>query len=192
VIVLHTDHAGCVLVGRADGVGIHVLDLLNQVLGGLLGHFVTLLRVQVHVVGPDGERIVSEIAGVLRSDCKIDTDLMVLESHQRQEETWVPVEPEHQGQVHVARRRDGVCWGWARGQLAVILLLGIIQKDLGIQTEPGLVVLIDGLAADKELNGCESTLSDPGHIGHAIVCRQVRRVCGSWLKDDKHITDQVA
>jgi len=101
VIVRETDKGRLSLGadGRCDGVGASVLDLLDQVLVALLGEAAALLSVEVHVVAPDLEGVLEEVAEVV-GKIEVQADLVVLESNQGQVQTWVAIEEEEEGDVH--------------------------------------------------------------------------------------------
>ena len=192
-----------VVEGQADGVlcggqgvATGVLHLLDQVLMALLGEAAALLGVEVHVVGPhleDGAgraEVVAEVAGQV----EVKADLVVLQGNQGQVQAWVAVEEEQKGQVHVrlvgGRITDG---GRRRGQLAVVDLLSLRQEHLGVQAEPGLVVLVDALATDGQLNGGDGALRHPAHVDGVVLGGQVG--CGAGLgrqQSDVHVADQIA
>ena len=177
VIVRETDQLG--LGGgsycRCDGVGASVLDLLNQVLVALLGEAAALLSVEVHVVAPDLEGVLEEVAEVT-SQIEIQANLVVLESNQWQVQTWVAVEEEEEGDVHTnvgcanAGGADDADVGIAdAGHLAPLDLVGVSKEDLSVQTPPCLVVLVNALATDGQLEVLNGTLGDPVVIGIGIV-----------------------
>mgnify|MGYP001201462220 CR=1 FL=1 len=79
---------------RVNGVSAGVLALLDEVLVTLLGESATLLSVKVDVVSPDLEGGGVEPLIEVRGQVKIQPDLMILQSNQRQIESWVSVEKE--------------------------------------------------------------------------------------------------
>jgi hypothetical protein len=180
------------LGGGGDGVAASVLHLLDQVLVTLLGEAAALLSVQVHVVGPHlehlagGAEVVAEGAGQV----EVQTDLVVLQGNQGQVQAWVAVEEEQQGQVHVVLVGRVVEGG--AGQLAVVDLVRLIQEHLGVQAEPGLVVLVDALATDGQLNGSNGALRHPAQIDVGVGGGQVGRRGGGGLQGHIHVADQVA
>ena len=118
------------LVGRrGDGLSTSVLELLNQVLVGLLGEPAPLLSVEVHVVdvqgrcsqgldgggGGGGGLVVAAVDPLL--ELHVDADLVVLESNQGDRKSRVAAEPELEGDVEGLGR--GACTGSARvGELS--------------------------------------------------------------------------
>jgi hypothetical protein len=108
------------LVGRGtDGLITSELELLNQVLMGVLSHLATLISVQEHVINVErggNQRLVvgggnlegtgagvegrhSPQALVDGTDVEVDLDLVVLEGDQGQGKTGVTAEPELEGHV---------------------------------------------------------------------------------------------
>ena len=172
-----------------DGVTTGVLHLLDQVLVTLLGEAATLLRVQVHVVGPHLERGGGvEIQAVVVGQVEVQTHLVVLQGNQGQVQAWVAVEEEQQGDEHAvlgrAAQNTGEC-----GHLAPRHLISLIQEQLGVQTPPHLVVLIDTLAANCQLNSRDSTLGQPARVVLSVIRSQV---LGRGGQGDVHVADQVA
>ena len=100
---------------------------------------------------------------------------MVLESNQGKVEARVAVEEEEQRQIHadigigLATDVDIA----ARGHLAPLDLVHVVEEELGIQTPPGLVVLVDALATNGQLKILNSALSNPVVIGVGIVAGEV-------------------
>ena len=177
---------------RGQLVTASVLHLLDQVLVTLLGETTTLLSVQVHVVGPHLEGVGrAEVAGVVGSQVEVQAHLVVLQGNQRQVQTGVAVEEEQQRQVHLGNRQSS--WGSCqlvrhRGHLAPCVLVGLVQEHLGVQAPPGLVVLVNALATDRQLNGGNGTLSHPVGVKAGVVgCQHVRRGCQCHV----HVADQV-
>ena len=187
-----TDQLEVVITAGAR-VAASVLDLLNQVLVTLLGEATALLRIQIHVVGPDLE-VGAEIRGIVRSQVKIQADLVVLKSNQGQVQTWVAVEEEQKRQVHarliavVVATHDTDRLRCRRGHLAPSVLVRLVEEDLGVQTPPGLVVLVDALAADGHLNVSQGALSDPAGVEHVVVGGGVG---GNREQAHVHVTHQV-
>ena len=181
------------LGGGASGHGVTagVLHLLDQVLVTLLGEAATLLRVQVHVVGPHLERCGGvEVQTVVAGQVEVQAHLVVLQSNQRQVQAGVAVEEEEQRQVHavLGAAAAGQVTGVA-GHLAVGKLVRLAQVQLGVQAPPGLVVLVDALATDGQLDLTHGTLSEPVGVVANVVGRQVRRQGG---QRHVHVADQVA
>jgi len=101
--------------GGGDRLGTRELELLDEVLVGLLGKPAALLRVQVHVVnvqgrsregldgGGGGSRrlVVAAVDPLL--ELHVDADLVVLESNQGDCKTRVAAEPELEGDVQGLR-----------------------------------------------------------------------------------------
>jgi len=193
VVVRQTDQLGGGLGQGADGVTAGVLHLLDQVLVTLLGEAATLLSVQVHVVGPhleDGRR---EVVVEVGRQVEVQAHLVVLQGNQGQVQAWVAVEEEDQGQVHAVSGRAGGgvqgCGG--RRHLAVVGLVVSAQEHLGVQTPPGLEVLVDALTTDGQLDGGNGTLSDPAHIQTAVVGGQVSINEGVGCQSHVHVADEV-
>ena len=194
VVVGQTDQLGGGLGQGADGVTAGVLHLLNQVLVTLLGEAAALLSVQVHVVGPHLEHRGREVVVEVGGQVEVQAHLVVLQGNQRQVQAWVAVEEEDQWQVHTvgggAGGGLGGCWG--RGHLAIVSLVVLTQEHLGVQTPPGLEVLVDTLTTDGQLDGGNGTLSDPAHVQTAVVGRQVSIHKGVGSQGHVHVADQVA
>jgi len=191
VVEGQADQGGASLRGVGDGVTAGVLHLLNQVLVALLGEAAALLSVQIHVVGPHLHGVGAEVALVVVGQVEVQTHLVVLQGDQGQEQAWVAVEEEQQRQIH-ASSRVGHCQGGGRGHLAVGNLVGLTQEGLGVQAEPGLVVLVNALAADRQLNGGDGALGNPASVGGVVVGGQVREGGGDWGQSNVHVADQVA
>ena len=162
-------------LGRIDGVGTGVLDLLDQVLVTLLGVAATLLGVKVDVVSPHLEGTLVKVSLHVGGDVDVDTDLVVLERNEGQVETGVAVEEEDQRKVH------GLA-GSRRGHLTPRSLLGLVEVKLGVQTPPLLVVLVDALTTDGQLNIVDGTLSNPA---------RARVIRGARLELEVHVTDEI-
>ena len=160
---------------RVDGVGTGVLDLLDQVLMTLLGEAATLLGVEVDVVGPHLEHRGVAVGGEVGGKVDVDADLVVLEGNEGKVETGVAVEEEEQGKV------DGVAVDGS-GHLAVSGLLGLIEVELGVQTPPLLVVLVDALTTDGKLNVVDGTLGHPAGKLRGVDI---------GLEFDVHVTDEI-
>jgi len=166
--------------GGIDGVGTGVLDLLDEVLVTLLGEAATLLGVKVDVVGPDLEDRRVEEGGEIGREVDVDADLVVLEGNEREVETGVAVEEEDEGEVHGGTVRRG-------GHLTPSGLLGLIEVELGVQTPPLLVVLVDALTTDGKLDGRDRALGDP------VAVTSLRGSGGGdvRLEFDVHVTDEI-
>ena len=115
------------LVGRrSDRLITSVLELLNEVLMGVLGHLSALVSIQEDEIDIDGggnkrllvsigdglrssrgsERLNSPQALTNRSEVNVDLDLVVLEGNQRQSQTGVSAEPEEEGDVEGGLRES--------------------------------------------------------------------------------------
>ena len=177
VVVGEADLLG---IGGGDGVGAGVLDLLDEVLVTLLREATTLLGVEVHVVGPDLEGLCVEVVTEVGREVEINADLVVLEGDEGEVETWVTVEEEDEGEVDsLAVTRSG--------HLTPVELLGLIKVELGVQTPPLLVVLVDALTTDGKLDVVDRTLRD-------VVAVNRRSSPGTRhrrLELDVHVTDEI-
>ncbi len=194
VVEGQTHGLGAWVAGGGDGVTAGVLDLLDQVLVTLLSEAATLLSVQVHIVGPHLEHLGggAEVVSEVGSQVEVQTDLVVLQGNQGQVQTGVAVEEEQQRQVHTVHV-SGISGGSRAGcHLAVVDLVGLTQEGLGVQAEPGLVVLVDALTTDGQLNGGDRTLSHPVHVDVGTGGGQIRESNLSWLQANVHVADQVA
>jgi len=191
VVEGQADQGGTRLGRAGDGVTAGVLHLLNQVLVALLGEAAALLGVQVHVVGPHLNGVGAEVVLVVGGQVEVQAHLVVLQGNQRQVQARVAVEEEQQRQVHLGtgggRRGQG-----GRGQLAVVDLVALTQEALGVQAEPGLVVLVNALATDGQLNGSDGTLSHPAAINLGVGGRAVSQSDGGRGQGNVHVADQVA
>jgi len=194
VVVGQTDQLGGALGQCADGVTAGVLHLLNQVLVALLGEAAALLSVQVHVVGPHLKHRLGEVGVEVGGQVEVEADLVVLQSNQWQVQAWVAVEEKQQRQVHTVSRGAGRGQAGTNcgGHLAVLHLVILGKEDLGVQTPPGLEVLVNALTTDGQLNGCDRTLGDPAHIGLGVVGGQVGLSEGVGRKGHVHVADQIA
>jgi len=115
------------LIGRrSDRLITSVLELLNEVLMGVLGHLSALVSIQEDEIDVDGggnkrllissgdglrsrsgsERLNSPQALTNRSEVNVDLDLVVLEGNQRQSQTGVSAEPEEEGDVEGGLRES--------------------------------------------------------------------------------------
>ena len=141
-----------------DGVGTGVLDLLDEVFVTLLRKSASFLRVEIHVVGPDLESLVGDGTESGRQ-IEIQSDFVVLEGDQRQRQSGVAVEEKDEWQEDLVTTTD------RGGHLTVVALLGFVQVELGVQTPPLLVVLVDALATDGQFNILDHALREPRVIG---------------------------
>jgi len=105
---------------------------------------------------------------------------MVLQGNEWEVETWVPVEEEDEGEV------DSLA-GTRSGHLTPVELLGLIEVELGVQTPPLLVVLVDALATNGKLDVVDRTLGDAVAISRGSG--DSSRLIG--LKLDVHVTDEI-
>ena len=175
------------LLGTAGGGGVSasMLHLLDEVLVTLLGEATALLGVEVDVVAPHLEDGGGEVDAVIGGEIEVDANLVVLEGDEGKVETGVAVEEEDEGEVDGTRSvRVGV-----GGHLTPVGLLGLIEVELGVQTPPALVVLIDTLTTDGKLNGADRTLGGPAGIGLIGTGRGAKGRLG--LKLDVHVADEI-
>jgi len=191
VVEAQTDQSRAGLGAAADGVTAGVLHLLNQVLVALLGKAAALLSVQVHVVGPHLNSVGAEVALVVVGQVKVQADLVVLQGNQGQVQAGVAVEEEQQRQVHTGHTSVGHHLSGGGGQLAVADLVALTQEALCVQTEPGLVVLVNALATDGQLHGGNGTLSNPASIEHVVVGGQVGVSGLGGVQSNVHVANQV-
>ena len=159
-----------------NGVGTGVLHLLDQVLVTLLGEAAALLSVEVDVVGPHLEGGGLEPLVEVRRQVEVKTDLVVLEGNEGEVEAGVAVEEEVEGEV------DGLLADTG-GHLTVSSLLGLIEVELGVQTPPLLVLLVDALTTNGKLNVVDGTLGHPR--GTSLVD------AGLDLELDVHVADEI-
>jgi len=165
---------------RGNSVRTSVLDLLDQVFMSLLRKSATLFGVQVDVVGPHLEHTLVQVGLHVRGQIEINTDLVVLEGNQRQEQTGVAVEEENEGKVHsLGIHRSG--------HLTPRSLLGLVQVKLRVQTPPSLVVFVNALSTNGQFSARDRTLSDPhsGDTGVGVGRSRIR------LHLEVHVTDKV-
>jgi len=115
------------VTGRSDRLITGVLELLNEVLMGVLGHLSALVSIQEDEVNIDRggnkgllvgsgdslggsrgirERLNSPQALTNGSEVNVDLDLVVLESNQRQSQTGVSAKPEEEGDVQGGLRES--------------------------------------------------------------------------------------
>ena len=149
VVVGEADVLGA---GTVNGVNTGVLHLLDEVLVTLLGEAATLLGVEVDVVGPHLEGV--KVGGEAGREVDVDADLVVLEGNEGKVETGVAVEEEDEGEV------DGLAVDTS-GHLTVVGLLGLVEVELGVETPPLLVVLVNTLTTNGKLNVVDGALGDP-------------------------------
>ena len=110
---------------RSDRLITGVLELLNEILMGVLSHLSALVSVQEDEIDIDGggnkrllvsigdglrsssgdKRLNSPQALTNRSEVNVDLDLVVLEGNQRQSQTGVSAEPEEEGDVEGGLRK---------------------------------------------------------------------------------------
>jgi len=156
-----------VVVGEADlldlasagkSVGTGMLNLLDQVFVTLLGEAATLFGVQVDVVGVHLEGGTIGVLVELGGQVEIQTDFVVLERDQGERQTGVAVEEEDQ------REEDLTGIGTGGGHLTPRRLLGLIEVQLGVQTPPPLVVLVDALTTDGQFNILDGTLRGEARV----------------------------
>ena len=149
---------------EGDGVGASVLHLLDKVFVTLLRESAALFGVEVDVVGPHLEGLVGNIFELGRQ-VEVKTNFVVLEGDQWKRQTWVAVEEEDEWQ-------EDLLTGFDRGgHLTVVGLLGFVKVQLGVQTPPLLVVLVDALATDGQFNVLDHALSQPGVVSNGGVAR---------------------
>ena len=141
-----------------DGVGTGVLDLLDEVFVTLLRKSASFLRIEIHVVCPYLESLVGDGTETGRQ-IEIQSDFVVLEGDQRQRQSGVAVEEKDEWQEDLVTTTD------RGGHLTVVALLGFVQVELGVQTPPLLVVLVDALATDGQFNILDHALREPRVIG---------------------------
>ena len=180
VVVGEADLLG--LTGDGHGIGAGVLNLLDEVLVTLLREAATLLGVEVDVVGVDLESGTVGVLVELGREVEIEADLVVLERDEGQRKTGVAVEEEDEGEEDLTRVDAG------GGELTPRRLLGLVKVELGVQTPPLLVVLVDALTTNGKLNILDRTLSrEAGVIGRAGDFREA----GLSLELDVHVGDKV-
>ena len=145
VVVVQTN----VLGSRGGGsLGTGELNLFNKVFVRLLGEQTTFLGIKVDVVGPalNGGSVNS--GSNFGRPGEVESDFVVLKSNKRKSESGVSVEEEDERNV------DGGV-GSTSGvgvvdHLGVLILTGLIVVQLGKQSPPALVVLVDALTTDGE------------------------------------------
>jgi hypothetical protein len=101
---------------------------------------------------------------------------VVLEGNEGEVEAGVAVEEEVEGEV------DGLLTDTG-GHLTVSSLLGLIEVELGVQTPPLLVLLVDALTTNGKLNVVDGTLGHPR--GTSLVD------AGLDLELDVHVADEI-
>ena len=166
--------------GVCDGAGINgvnarMLHLFDQVFVALLRKSAPFFGIQIDIIGPHLEDTLVEVGFHVRGQIEIDADLMVLQRNQRQVETGVAVEEEHQGQEHMAGTNRG-------GELTVSSLLGFIEVKLGVEPPPLLVLLVNTLTTDGEFHRGDRTFGDPASTTTGSVV---------GLELDIHVTDEI-
>jgi len=180
VVVGEADLLG--LTGDRHGISAGVLNLLDEVLVTLLREAATLLGVEVDVVGVDLESGTVSVLVELGGEVEVEADLVVLERDEGKRETGVAVEEENQ------REEDLTRVGTGGGELTPRRLLGLVKVELGVQTPPALVVLVDALTTDGQFNILDGTLSrEAGIIGGAGDFRET----SLSLELDVHVGDEV-
>ena len=182
VVVGEADLLG--VAGGRHGIGAGVLNLLDEVLVTLLGEAATLLGVEVDVVGPDLEGGAIGVGREIGREVEIKAHLMVLQCDERKRETRVTVEEEDQRKEHLTRVDRG------GGHLTPSGLLGLIEVELGVETPPALVVLVNSLASHRKLDILDSTLSGPAVIGDTRSGGSLENRALS-LELDIHIADEI-
>ena len=172
VVVGEADLLGA---GGVNGVNARMLHLFDQVFVALLRKSAPFFGIQIDIIGPHLEDTLVEVGFHVRGQIEIDADLMVLQRNQRQVETGVAVEEEHQGQEHMAGTNRG-------GELTVSSLLGFIEVKLGVEPPPLLVLLVNTLTTDGEFHRGDRTFGDPASttIGSSV-----------GLELDIHVTDEI-
>jgi hypothetical protein len=175
-----------VATGGRDGVAASVLHLLDQVLVTLLGETAALLGVEVDVVGPHLEYLSrgTEVVGEVCRQIEIQANLVVLQGNQWQVKAGVAVEEEQQRQVHAVHVGGISHRGRARSHLAIVNLVRLTQENLGVETEPGLVVLVDALTADGKLHGGDGAPRPPSS------CRRWCWWRSSWRRPAQSAADE--
>jgi len=161
-----------------DGISTRVLNLFDEVFMTLLRESAAFFCVEVDVVAPNLEAAIG-VMGEFAREIEVEADFVVLEGNERQVKTRVAVEEEDQWEEHVIIRR--------RRHLRVVRLLGFVQVQLGVQTPPALVVLIDALTTDAEFHILDSAFGDPVAIESGACLR--RQSLGHQM--NIHFPDQV-
>jgi len=123
--------------GGSNGLVTRELELLDEVLVGVLGHLAALIRVEENVVnieggsnkgllvrlrhrhgaGSGGEAVHGPEALTNRAEINVDLDLVVLESDKGKGKAGVAAEPEKEGNVE-SGLREGVAGGAHLGRSA--------------------------------------------------------------------------
>jgi hypothetical protein len=166
--------------GSSHGVRASVLDLLNEVLMTLLREAAALLGVKVDVVGPDLEDGGAEVGLESGGEIEINADLVVLEGNEGEVETGVAVEEEDEGEVDSVASSGG-------SHLSPVSLLGLIEVELGVETPPALVGLVNALTTDGKLGRRDGTLGHP--VG--IITISGAGVSRGRLELNVHVTDKI-
>jgi hypothetical protein len=179
VVVREADLLGATIYEY--GVNTGVLDLLDQVFVTLLGESLSLLRVEVDVVGVHLEGGPIGVDGEVGRQVEIQTDFVVLQRNQGKRQTGVAVEEEDQREEHLGTDRGG--------HLTPRSLLGLVQVKLRVQAPPLLVVLVNALTTDGKLNILDGAFGHPAGIGSGVIGGG--RDTGLSLEFDIHVTDKV-
>ena len=210
--------------GRADRLIARELELVDEVLVGVLGHTAALIRVEEHVVHEERcryKRLVVSLAyldrtavrreGVDRPEALInrakidvDTNLVVLESNEREGKTWVLAEPELERDVEsgfwesIAGRTDlarGVRLartvdvgegrirevsqlGGVSNHRVVALLLARGHRQLIPDVHPVSVVAVNALTTNLDFN-----------LGNKLLAREIKPTGIDTVSVVKILTD---
>lgn len=167
--------------GGGDRVNTSVLNLLDEILVTLLREATALLGVEVEVISPDLEGVAVSVSAELTGEVEIDANLVVLEGDEGERETWVAVEEKNQREENSRINRGG--------HLTPVKLLRLVEVELGVETPPLLVVLVDTLTTDGKLGRRDRTLSDPARIRGGT--RGAGRDARLRLELDVHVTDEI-
>jgi len=167
------------VAGRGDRLGTSVLELLDEVLVGLLGKAAALLGVEVDIVnvegsgreGLDGSRrsggaradlVVAAVDPLL--ELNVDAHLVVLEGDERDGQTGVTAEPELEGDVE-GLGRGSRAGGAGVGELSTGAR-GIKRITLGVLHEDEIVGVADHVV---EGSSGTSILSELGPDLHPVT-----------------------
>jgi hypothetical protein len=144
------------------------LQLLDQVLVGLLGELATLISVQVDVIDVEGSSrqsrgAISSADNEFRTlaELKVDLNLVVLQSNQRQSQTRVAAEPELEGDIQLLSSDGYASSGSGTDHLLVAILVAGSLGQLVPDVEPITVVLVDTLTTDLELDVLDQGVTNP-------------------------------
>jgi len=188
VVVRQTDLLG--LFSGGERVGTSVLDLLDQVFVTLLGESTTFFRVQVDVVGPHLEGLGRvHVRFEFTRQIEIQTDFVVLQRDEGKRQTGVAVEEENQREEHLTVRTGSGDDGTS-GHLTPRGLLSAVEVQLGVQTPPLLVVLVDALTTDGKFDILDRTLGDPFVRNGTSVDGHGTESARS-LHFDVHVSDEI-